>query len=169
MNGLTTALLGRACRIFLTLAYPGGEDTIPEKRRRFLHVDPGQPLETYLPPAAADVCQCLTNPDGSFRGYAYRLGSATFPHLKLQVLDYNHGATCLFGVDTHDAFSRQAAAPPPDHPDAAGWTRLQVANRQLKEQIERAWEKDGLTTFNSVLRGDLDKPASGPPRPEGTT
>ena len=34
MNGLENdrALLGRACRIFLDLAYPGGEETIPVKR-----------------------------------------------------------------------------------------------------------------------------------------
>ena len=35
MTGLTTAELARACRIFLTLAYPEGEATIPEKRRAY--------------------------------------------------------------------------------------------------------------------------------------
>jgi hypothetical protein len=55
-------------------------------------------------------------------------------------------------VDTHDAIRLD-----PGHPDAAGWARLQAANRQLKAQIELAWEDAGLQTFNSLLRRELDK------------
>jgi hypothetical protein len=32
---------------------------------------------------------------------------------------------------------------------------LQVANRKLKEQIERAWEAAGIMTFNGLLRREL--------------
>ena len=61
-------------------------------------------------------------------------------------------------VDTHDAFSKTAVYPPPDHPDAAAWAKLQTTNRQLKEAIERAFEAAGLLTFNALLRGDLTPP-----------
>ena len=44
-----------------------------------------------------------------------------------------------------------------NHPDAACWKKLQTANRQLKEQIEHAWEAEGLLTFNGLLRQELAK------------
>jgi hypothetical protein len=160
MSGLTTALLGRACRIFLELAYPGGEETIPVKRRVYFHVAPDQPLCNYLPPApaASGIGQELPASGSRSRGYAFRLGSANFPHLKLQVIDYN-STTWVFAVDTHDAFQPGL---PPDHPEALRWRTLQEGNRKLKEQIERAWEREGLTTYNSLLRDGLDDPK--PPR-----
>ncbi len=161
MNGLTTALLGQACRIFLTLAYPDGEKTIPEKRRVYMHIPPDGDLAAYLPPGplAHGLGQVLKGEDGTFRGYAFRLGSAGFPHLKLQVTTYEDD-TCVFAVDTHDSFPRIG-----DGMLALGdkerdlWTALQKNNRQLKERIERAWEQEGLWTFNRLLRHDVNAPA----------
>jgi hypothetical protein len=157
MSGLTTALLGRACRIFFDLAYPGGEESIPPKKRVYRHLPPDQPLEAFLPPApaAAGIGQVLPAGDGRLRGYAFRLGSAVFPHLKLQVVDYANGSAWVFAVDTHDAL---LPGLPPDHPDAKQLRAIQESNRKLKEQIERAWEREGLTTFNSLLRDGLEKP-----------
>ena len=149
MGGLTTTLLGRASRTFLTLAYPGGPSSIPPARRVFLDLTADQPLEPLLVPS---LCEVLHTPQGRLRGYAFRLGSATYPHLKLQVIGHENNGQCIFGVDTHDAFRLG-----PDHPDAAGWAKLQSANRQLKEQIEHAWEADGLLTFNGLLRRELAK------------
>jgi hypothetical protein len=160
MNGLTTAMLSRACRTFLALAYPAGEYTIPEKRRVYFHIPPDADLASYLPaaPAAHGIGQVVKGEDGSIRGYAFRLGSAGFPHLKLQVTS-SVGDTCIFTVDTHDPFPRGAGRPPPGHPEYELWTALQKANRQLKERIERAWEEQGLWTFNKLLRLDLNAPA----------
>jgi hypothetical protein len=149
MCGLTTALLGRASRTFLTQAYPGGPSSIPLARRVFLDLAPDQPLEPLLAPP---LCEVLRAPQGKLRGYAFRLGSATYPHLKLQVIGQEHENACIFAVDTHDGFGLD-----PNHPDAAAWAKLQIANRQLKEQIERAWEADGLLTFNGLLRRELAK------------
>jgi len=156
MNGLTTALLGRACCIFLQLAYPGGEETIPAKRRVYLGLTPEQPLEAFLPPApaASGIGQVLAPGGGRSHGYAFRLGSATFPHLKLQVIDYENGSALVFSVDTHDAFLPGMS---PDHPDAKAWRCLQENNRKLKEQIEHAWEREGFTTFHTLLRAGLEK------------
>jgi hypothetical protein len=164
MNGLTTELLSRACRTFLTLAYPAGEESIPEKKRAFLRLSSETPLDTLLPPAPAarGLCEVLTNEDGSLRGYAFRLGSATFPHLKLQVVDYKQGTALVFAVDTHDAFPRSGANAV-DHPDFERWTAMQKANRQLKQRVERAWEQEGLWTFPRLLRLDTGDP--GPLRP----
>jgi len=161
MKGLTSAVLGRACRIFLQLAYPAGVETIPAKRRVYLGLTTGEPLEEFLPPApaAAGICQVLAPSGGRSRGYAFRLGSATFPHLKLQVVDYDNGSALVFTVDTHDAF---LPGMNPDHPDAQAWRSLQESNRKLKEQIERAWEREGFTTFHTLLRDGLEKAGPGP-------
>jgi hypothetical protein len=149
MCGLTTSLLGQASRTFLTLAYPGGPSTIPPSRRPFLNLAPDQPLEPLLVPP---LCEVLRTAEGDLRGYAFRLGSACYPHIKLQAVRHDHGDTWIFSVDTHDALCLDA-----NHPDACGWKKLQTANRQLKEQIEHAWETEGLLTFNGLLRQELAK------------
>lgn len=160
MKGLTTDQLSRACRIFLSLAYPGGPDAIPPKKRCYWDVSADQPLDTLLPPSpsAAGICQVVKGERDCVRGYSFRLGSVVFPHLKLQVVDYNDGALQVFQVDTHDAFPRHLIDP--QHPDSERLIETQKANRQLKEQIERAWEQAGLWTFTSLLRLGLeDSPA----------
>jgi hypothetical protein len=149
MPELTTALLGKACRIFLNLAYPAGAGSVPPPRNFYLDITPQQSLDSLLVPP---VCQTLAAPGGELRGYALRLGSASYPHLKLQVIDCDQSATWVFAVDTHDALRLG-----PNHPDAPGWGELQASNRRLKEQIERAWEAEGLLTFNGLLRRGLDR------------
>lgn len=146
MKGLTPALLGQACRTFLQRAYPAGEHTIPPAKRALLAPDPTGPLEPLLAPP---LCQPVMAPGGGLRGYAFRLGSAVYPHLKLQVVACDD-IPCVFSVDTHDALLVA-----PDDPDAARWNSLRAANRRLKEEIESAWEAEGLWTFNGLLRREL--------------
>jgi hypothetical protein len=150
MHGLTTALLERACRIFLERAYPQGHDTVPPPKNSFLALDLARPVESVLVPP---VCQALPRRPGIRGGYALRLGSALHPHAKLQIMDHEE-AGCVFSVDTHDGFPID-----PSHPDAACWAEWQMANRRLKEQIERAWEEAGLLTFNGLLRRELARKA----------
>jgi hypothetical protein len=145
MTGLTTALLERACRIFLKHAYPDGLDAIPPPKNRFLALDPAQPAQSALVPP---LCQPLRRRDG-LCGYTLRLGSTLYPHLKMQIVDHRDSG-CVFSVDTHDGFPCD-----PSGPDAARWMELQTANRRLKEQIELAWEEAGLLTFNGLLRREL--------------
>jgi hypothetical protein len=146
MTGLTTALLGRACRVFLTLAYPEGAHTIPPAKAVYLNVAEGQELDALL---GQPICQPISS-DGRVRGYAFRLGSGTYPHLKLQVVDCDQTGTLVFAVDTHDGLRFDLSAA-----DAERWARIQAANRRLKEQIERGWETEGLMTFKGLLRRDL--------------
>ncbi len=148
MSDLPVALLGRACRTFLTLSYAGGMDAIPAVKRPYLDIAPGQALEPLLAPP---VCQVLPALGGGVRGYAFRLGSSTYPHLKLQAVRCE-GGIWVFAVDTHDAVLL-----PPGNPEAEGLARLQAANRRLKEQIERAWEAEGLLTLNALLRRAVDR------------
>jgi hypothetical protein len=148
MTGLTGALLDRACRTFLGQAYPGGPANVPAAKQPYLHIDPVAPLDPLLAPP---VCQTLPAPGGGVRGYSFRLGCTHYPHLKLQVVTTDDGSL-VFSVDTHDAVQLQ-----PDHPDLPRWRQLQTANRELKTRIERAWEADGLLTFNGLLRRELGR------------
>jgi hypothetical protein len=153
MDGLSSEVLGRACRIFLELAYPGGEATIPPKKRPFWDISPAAPLERYLPPQVGpELCQKIGAGSSVKPGLAYRLGCAHFPHLKLQVVRSSQG--WVFGVDTHDNIFPGGL--PDSDPEAQAWRQLMSANRQLKERIEQAWESAGLTTFHSLLRADLN-------------
>jgi hypothetical protein len=153
MTDLPVSLLGRACRLFLALSYPGGTDAIPAIKRPYLDLAPDRALEPLLAPP---VCQALPASGGGIRGYAFRLGSSTYPHLKLQAIRAADGRW-VFAVDTHDALRL-----PPGSPDAEGLARLQAANRRLKEEIERAWEAEGLLTLNALLRRAVtpDSPGS---------
>jgi hypothetical protein len=159
MDEVTTQELACACRIFMTLAYPAGVGSIPAKKRAYFDLPADRPVSEFLPPAAvaAEICQAIPAPGGGLRGWAFRLGSAHFPHLKLKVqqVDFDNRTVWVFMVDTHDTYSKSSSKAPPGSPDAAAWTQLQDANRQLKEAIERALEAAGLVTFNSLLRGDL--------------
>ena len=146
MNGLTTALLDQACRIFLELAYPDGRHTIPPPKGVFLSLPLEAPLEMVLRPP---LCHPLPARSGGIRGYALRLGSAAHPHLKLQIVSHEDGS-CVFSVDTHDAVFLD-----PRDPNSGRWNQLQQSNRELKERIERAWEEAGLLTFNALLRREL--------------
>jgi hypothetical protein len=147
MGDLTPQLLGNACRIFLTFAYPGGMDTIPAAKRAFFHLDAEASLEPVLRPP---VCALLKTSQGGVRGYALRLGSASYPHLKLQTVSHGAETQWIFSVDTHDSVEFA-----PGHPDIPGWAKLQTTNQRLKETIERAWESAGLLTFNRFLRQEL--------------
>jgi hypothetical protein len=149
MKQLPTPMLGRACRTFLALAYPEGEGSIPAPKNAYCHLPPDQPLDAVLVPP---LCQMLRTEKGECRGYALRLGSVSYPHLKLQVVWHEKSAAWVFAVDTHDNLQLD-----PTHPDADRLARLQAANSRLKELIERAWEAEELTTFNALLRRELNR------------
>jgi hypothetical protein len=148
MQGLTSSLLGQACRIFLTIAYPEELNQLPPPRSHFLDLQGGEELETLLTPP---LCKTLQTPEGEPRGYSLRLGCSHYPHLKLEIVQHSCGEI-LLSVNTHDALPCAA-----NHPDATAWAELQAGNRALKEAIERAWEDAGLVTFNKLLRDGLEK------------
>ncbi len=147
MTWLTPTLLGRACRIFLCCAYPEGDATIPPAKAALLDLAGHDSLDSFLAPP---LCQPIKDARGNVYGYALRLGSTFFPHVKLQVTDCGPEGGPVFTVDTHDALILD-----PDHPDAPRWAAIQAANRVLKEKIESAWDAAGLLTFNGLLRRGL--------------
>jgi len=143
----------------MTFAYPDGPSSVPAKKLPYYDIPSGAAPDAFLPPAACalGLCEELRGDAGVNCGYELRLGSSAFPHLKLRLQVVQHGdqPVWIYMVNTHDAFSKQTRFPPPDHPDAKKWMLLQTANRHLKQRIEEEFEKNGLTTFNSLLRDEL--------------
>lgn len=153
-----TPLLAVACRIFLEAAYGDGPRRLPPASARYADPLTEGPPEPWW--ESDGVYQAL--PQG---GFTLRLGSATYPHLKLRVQTMRTATAKLsvFAVDTHDSFSNHDIQPPAGHPEATAWQVLQETNRTLKERIEAAWEAAGLPTLNGLLRQAL---ASRPAAPE---
>jgi len=154
MTPLDSELVGKACRVFMTLAYPKGESSIPARKLPYFAIGPSAPLADLLPPAekATGIAREVTGPKGELSGYEFRLGSSHFAHLKLRVqwVDNQHGPSWIFMVDTHDHFPRLDT-----DANEAEWRQLQQLNRQMKEQIEAALEQAGVTTPNKLLRDGL--------------
>lgn len=153
---LATRDLGAACRIFMDLAYPDGARTIPANKLPFYEMPAERSLVELLPPAPLSVGVSKTlsrNVGGSF-GYEFRLGSLTYPHLKLRVetMDLHEREVWVYSVDTHDGFGRAAQM---IEADAIEWRALVERNRQLKLAIEQALAKAGYLTPAAVLRFDL--------------
>lgn len=158
MNDLNTELLGRACHLFMVIAYPGGPDTIDPKKRVYYDLPVAAPLEEFLPPApvAAGIAEDLSSRKNGLLGYSFRLGSEHFPHIKLrvQLMDARPSAVWVWSVDTHDAYARVDHLPP-DDPEVRGWRDLQQRNARLKQQIEEALDAAGFLTPTSLLRLEL--------------
>ena len=110
MDSLTTKALGDACRVFMTLAYPGGTTMIPANKKTYFEMSLDRPIEDFLPPAscAMPVCQDLSKRTGGLIGYEFRLGSIHYPHLKLrvQLIDCHAQKLWVYSVDTHDGFHK---------------------------------------------------------------
>jgi hypothetical protein len=157
MHKLTADNLGHACRLFMDRAYPAGPGAIPAKKRPYYDIPASAALADYLPPApvAAGVCEVQAARNGNEPGYAFRLGSSHFPHIKLRVQQVEHHGSpvWVWSVDTHDALPRAALAMSPD--ETALWRELQAKNASLKQQIEEALEQARFLTGNSLLRLDL--------------
>ena len=75
MHRLTTDLISQACRVFLPLAYPGGEAAIPVRKRPLLNLPPGQEMLAYLPgdPLFRECCQVVNAKSGGVRAFLVRL------------------------------------------------------------------------------------------------
>lgn len=159
---LATGDLARACRVFLDLAYPDGAETIPVNKRAYFDIGADSPIEDFIPPAkvALSVCQELPRRQDAQRGYAFRLGSAAYPHLKLcvQPILFRDHPVWVYSVDTHDGGAKLANLMPPG--EAHQWRAMIGQNRRLKEEIESALALAGFLTPNNLLQLDLPAPAS---------
>ncbi len=84
--------------------------------------------------------------DGRRTGrYVLRLGNSRYPHMKLALEESILSDEYAFCVDTHDNLNVS-----PDAPDYARWNAVRDHNRRLAEEIERAWEEEGVPTVRDI-------------------
>jgi hypothetical protein len=159
LETIVTQDFARACRIFMALAYPDGVATVPERLRLFCDIGAERTMDDFLPssPLCTGVTQDLSKLKTGTPGYAFRLGSAKFPHLKLRIqrMDFHQRDVWVYSVDTHD----RRAIEHPNAEEAEAWRQLVEQNRQLKHQIEEALACAGFLTPKSLLKLDLTAPA----------
>ncbi len=157
VNELSTQDLAAACRIFMDLAYPEGPRTIPDFKMPYYEMTAERALVEFLPPAplSVGVTKTIARNVGGMFGYEFRLGSATYPHLKLRVqaMDLHDREVWVYSVDTHDGFSHVTQNLAPE--DAQQWKTLVEQNRSLKHRIEESLGQSGYMTPITLLRIDL--------------
>jgi hypothetical protein len=162
LSTFTQQDFAQACRLFLELAYPDGAATVPERLRPYCDIAPEAPLDDFLPNGthARGIAEDLSKHKTGSPGYAFRLGSARYPHLKLRLhrVDHHGREVWVYSVDTHDRFHR--AIQHPNAEEAEAWRQLVEQNRTLKHQIEQALSLAGFLTPTSLLRLDLTSPAN---------
>ena len=157
MDLFTARDLGRACRIFLELAYPAGSALIPADVRPYAEIGADGAVTDYLAPAPLSlrVCQKLIPEKDGATGFAFRLGRHGYRHLKLRVQQMEHRCheVWVFSVETHDRFlianDKQSAS------EMELLKDLKKTNEQLKAAIEKAFAKADLLTPTELLRIDL--------------
>jgi hypothetical protein len=147
-------VLRRAVELYIAFAYEPG--SLPEVVRRRLEW-----------PAASDVSSLLSHapfervgkagPDAQ-SVFALRLGTARYPHMKLQIQPWPNAAGFLLSVNTHD----QVLSLDPHSADAPAFRSLQAENQRLKETIEQAWDQAGVPTFLRYLREYIESRGEDP-------
>ena len=146
-------VLRRAVEVYLKIAYPAGE--YPEAvKRRTSWPEGVPPHELFAGPPFERAGKA---PGGRSPIFALRLGNRRYPHMKLQFQPWGNDEGLMLSVNTHD----QIAGLDMGEADAEAFRRLQAENQRLKEEIEQAWEAEGLPTFLHFLRTYIEGRAEG--------
>ena len=82
-----------------------------------------------------------------------RLGNRCYPHMKMVIERAPDGRRCLFRADTHDRHIQ----PAPGSREYDAFRQLREQNQSIAWKIESAWERQGVPTFKSYLREDLER------------
>jgi len=147
-----TSTVWQAIETYLRIAYAGGKPPSAVTQR----------LETLRNMPAENIFDCgVMECDEAKTRYALRLGNRAYPHMKLVIERSPDGQAHLFRADTHDRHIR----PAPGSRECAAFSELMRMNQTVAEQIESEWAKDGLATFKSYLRRDLEARQHSHPHP----
>jgi CheY-like chemotaxis protein len=127
-----------AVEIYLRLAYPGDA----RWRAPAVELSGGETARELLP-RFEDECE----ESGGRRvcRYVLRLGNSRYPHMKLVLEETILSDEYAFSVDTHDNLKVSKGAP-----DYARWNAVREHNRHVAEDVERAWEEEGIPTVRDI-------------------
>ena len=147
LESLTPAHVRRAVDIYMSSAWP-------EKAGETPRFDPTT-LEGLddLPALFAKFERSGRDDAASLKRYTLRLGNRRYPFMKFVVQEFLVNGEYFFSVDTHDRLDIR-----PGSPDYEEWERLKEWNRELKAEIELAWDAALLPT-NTDLRALVEEVA----------
>jgi hypothetical protein len=139
------ALVWKAIEIYLSHAYEHSPSAAVRQRLDSLRATPD---ETFFACGAFEA-----TPKEEPTRLDLRLGNRFYPHMKMVIERAPDGRQCLFRADTHDRHIQ----PAPGSRDYAAFRQLMERNHAIGSQIEAAWESQGVPTFKSYLREDLER------------
>ncbi len=130
------SMLAKAVETYLAVAW--GDDT----SRRRPHFD------FSACTTAEEVLSHFTDErrQGKMRRWTLRLGNRRYPFMKLVFQELLVRDDFFFAVDTHDDLELHGAMD-----DFDTWLTLRRQNAELKLDIERAWQREGVPTFANVV------------------
>lgn len=139
--------LREAIRTYLQFAYPDGQ--LPDVVRQRITLDEGRPASEVIQSSPFESYAS----DAPFRCtvHALRLGCEEYPHVKLEIRPFPNAVGFVFWVNTHDQF----ISADDKMPGADQWRGVVRRNRDLKQEVERAWEEKKLPTFTSTMHQEL--------------
>lgn len=145
LEELTASLVNTAIGLYLQVAY--GDAVSRDKHARAFPPDM---------PVADVLGEFVSENAPSVPVWSLRLGSAQYPHMKLQIRGTSLPGEYVFGVDRHDCFSFDDCGAP----DLDAWRELQANNHALKKAIESLWAAHGVPTERD-LRARAAAPGAG--------
>jgi CheY-like chemotaxis protein len=140
LEDLSPAHVRRAVDLYLQVAYPPacGKQAPMDSAQLGSASTLEQVLARFETPRSAMGAPAV-------RRFALRLGNWRYPHMKLVMQEYLVAGEFFFSVDTHDNLDVR-----PGMPDYSQFQELRAFNRSLKDQIEAAFERDGLPTHGQL-------------------
>lgn len=135
LEELTASLVNTAIGLYLQVAY--GDAVSRDKHARAFPPDM---------PVADVLGEFVSENAPSVPVWSLRLGSAQYPHMKLQIRGTSLPGEYVFGVDRHDCFSFDDCGAP----DLDAWRELQASNHALKKAIESLWAAHGVPTARDL-------------------
>jgi hypothetical protein len=85
--------------------------------------------------------------------YSMRLGNRHYPHMKLRIEPSPDASRYLFRCDSHD----RHVCPPETSAEHGAFRALMEKNQDVVESVEGAWASEGVPTFKTYLREDLER------------
>ena len=147
LDEIPAASLRLAVEIYLRLAYPGAA----RWRAPSLDLSGGK--------SAADLVSRFEDEsevasDRRIGRHVLRLGNSRYPHMKLVLEESILKHEYAFAVDTHDDLQVS-----PDAPDYERWNAVRDHNRKVAEQVETAWQEEGVPTVADIkdLLGSVEQ------------
>jgi hypothetical protein len=135
----------KAIEIYLRLAY---RDRVPSAVQNRVHVLQSLPTEEFY-----DNGMLERDDKNAPTKFSLRLGNEHYPHMKLTIERSPDQNGYLFRANTHD----RHCCPAEGSREYGMFCELMDKNKAVADKIEAEWAEQGIATFKTYLRDDLQR------------